>query len=66
MASEVKRFVRAPLTSIDFSASCLSTDLEVWKESGLSNVPEGWTDDMNIVVGEGRTLEQLVEDVFDR
>jgi len=30
----------------------------------LSNLPEGWTDDMNIAVGNGHSLEELVDYVL--
>lgn len=31
----------------------------------MSNLPKGWTDDMNIVVAAGRSLEKLVDYVLE-
>lgn len=31
----------------------------------MSNLPDGWTDDMNIVVASGRSLEEIVDCVLE-
>jgi hypothetical protein len=53
----------APISPVDFRARWkVQLSLTVGKgEPPLSNLPEGWTDDMNIAVAASRSLEELVE-----
>lgn len=51
-----------------FRANCgirLSRRVEHKRSLRLSNLPEGWTDDMNIALAPGRSLEELVDWVLE-